>query len=152
MRKRIVLGQREVLVPWLKQRAQATFDPTDCETIGLVDEDTRTILAVAAYENYTGVNGSVQVHLAGDGKRWMNRDFLWVGFDYPFNVLKVKKLLGQVPSWNTAALRLNAHFGYKTEHVIEGYYPNGNLVIVSMVKEDCRWLRIKEKPDGEEGT
>lgn len=152
MSKRVVLGHRDQLVPWLQQRTDASFDPANCETIGLIDTDHKKIVAVAAYENYTGVNGSVQVHLAGEGKRWMNRDFLWVGFDYPFNVLKVKKLLGQVPSWNEDALRLNKHFGYKVEHVIEGYYPNGDLVIVSMAKEDCRWLRIKEKPHGEEGT
>ena len=80
------------------------------------------------------------MHVAGIQPHWINRTLLWVCFDYPFNQLHVKKVFGPVPSYNKTALEFDKHLGFEEETVIEGVYPEGNLVLLSMTREKCRFL------------
>lgn len=96
---------------------------------------------------FEGFNGnSIRMHVASDGtKKWMTREFLAVAFAYPFLQLKVKKILGLVDSMNENALSFDRALGFKTEHVIEDAGKTGSLVILSMSRDDCRWLRLGER-------
>ena len=68
---------------------------------------------------------------------------LWITFDYPFNQLGVKKLIGQVPSSNLKALEFDKKLGFKEEARISDVFPDGDLIVLSMRREDCRWLKIR---------
>lgn len=81
------------------------------------------------------------MHLAVDGK--ITPEFLWYGFYYPFEELKVRKLIGIVASTNEKALRLDKHFGYVTEAIIKDAAPTGDLHILTMTKDQCRYLTRK---------
>lgn len=95
----------------------------------------------ALYEHYTGPAGSVQIHVGGLGN-WLNANFLFFAFDYPFNQLKVSKLLGLVDSSNVAAIRFDEHIGFHKEHTIAGAGRDGSdLIVYSMTRDQCRWLR-----------
>jgi RimJ/RimL family protein N-acetyltransferase len=89
---------------------------------------------------WTGFNGSVSMHTAGFHPRWVNRVMLWVCFDYPFNQLRVRKIFGQVPEDNDKALRFNEHLGFKVEGKISDVYPDGDMILMSMYRADCRFL------------
>jgi RimJ/RimL family protein N-acetyltransferase len=94
-----------------------------------------------AVVGFDGWNGSAcEMHIAGEGSRWMSRELLFAAFDYPFNIGKCQIVLGRVPSGNTSAVRLNLHLGFKIEHTIRGAHPDGALHIMSMRREECRWL------------
>ena len=87
---------------------------------------------------------SCQMHIAAvDEVNWMSRDLLWAAFDYPFNKLGVSVILGQICADNTDALRLNRHLGFKVVAEIPDAHMEGDLVIMAMRKEDCRWLDIQ---------
>lgn len=92
------------------------------------------------YQNYT--KASITLHVASWHKRWLSRDLLWTIFAYPFLLLGVKKCLGFVPTTNEAALAFDKHIGFEEEHRILDAVPDGDLVILSMRKENCRWLQI----------
>lgn len=85
------------------------------------------------------------MHVAAFRPRWINRDLLWAAFHYPFVQLGVKKVFGQVPEDNTKALELNRNLGFKEETRIADVYPEGDMVLMSMYKADCRWLSIKPR-------
>ena len=93
------------------------------------------------------MGGSVQVHVAGFRKNWASKALLFVTFDYPFKQLKIKKLIGLVPEENWKARNLNLHLGFKIEHLIEDVfnYKHGlnGMYIMSMRREDCRWLDME---------
>jgi len=55
----------------------------------------------------------------------------------------VNKILGYVGSGNVAAQRFDEHIGFKREAVIQGAHPDGDLIIYSMTKEQCPWLKIQ---------
>lgn len=92
------------------------------------------------FSYWTGFDGSINMHSAGFHPRWVNRTMLWVCFDYPFNQLGVKKIFGQVPEDNERALRFNLNLGFEVEQMIKDVYPSGDMILMSMYREHCRFL------------
>lgn len=101
------------------------------------------LLGGVIFTNYTG--SSIAMHVASFDQHWLNRDMLWICFDYPFNQLKVLKLLGHVPSGNRKALDFDLKLGFKVEARIADVYPDGDLVFLSMLRENCRWLKLRPR-------
>lgn len=96
-------------------------------------------IAGVVYDGYNG--GSIGAHIwVDDGKR-PSKEWFAAIFDYPFNVLGVKKIIGQVKGSNDEAHALDRHFGFIKEADIAEYYDDGDsLVIYSMTKDQCRIL------------
>lgn len=95
------------------------------------------LIAGVLYDNFNG--RSVCMHVAGVGN-WLNRGYLKRAFDYPFNQLKVGKLIGLVDSKNKAALRFDRHLGFVAEGIIKDAGRTGDLHILTMTREQCRYL------------
>jgi hypothetical protein len=86
------------------------------------------------------------MHVAAvPGARWMTREFLWVCFDYPFNQLRVNKILGLVDSTNVPAQRFDQNLGFVLEHSIKDAGKVGDLLVYSMTRQQCRFLEMGEK-------
>jgi RimJ/RimL family protein N-acetyltransferase len=97
------------------------------------------------YENYTGANGSCLVHIAGFEPNWINRDLLWIMFDYPFRQLDCKHAFAQVAANNTKAYEFCMSIGWELLHTLEGVFPDGDMLLLRMKRENCRFLGIKPK-------
>jgi len=97
------------------------------------------VIAGVIYDCYNG--GSIQAHIWMDADHTPSKEWFAAIFDYPFNQLKVKKIIGQVRSNNLEAIALDEHFGFILEAIIEDYYEEGeSLRVYSMRKEQCRVL------------
>lgn len=107
------------------------------QMIGIGLERNGELVAGTMYENYLG--RSICMHTAIDR---LTRDFLWYSFYYPFIELKVNKVLGLVDSFNSRAIALDYHLGFRLEHSIKDASKDGDLLIFSMTREQCRWLSI----------
>lgn len=83
---------------------------------------------------------SVQIHVAAFQHNWLNRELLWTVFDLPFNVFNVRKLLGLVRSTNKRAIRLDLKLGFVLETTVKDVFPDGDMLVFSMLRENCRWL------------
>jgi RimJ/RimL family protein N-acetyltransferase len=101
------------------------------------------LLGGVIFSGFTGA--STSIHVGSFDKRWINPDMLWVTFDYPFNQLGVVKLVGLVPSSNQTALDFDKRLGFKEEVRVADVFPNADLVVLSMRREDCRWLKLKPR-------
>jgi ribosomal protein S18 acetylase RimI-like enzyme len=96
------------------------------------------------YTDYTGE--SLSMHSAAWTPHWINRDLLFVAFDYPFRQLGVKRIFGQTPENNQHALEFNRKCGFKVIARIEGVYLNNVACIVTrMEPEDCRLLHVRPR-------
>jgi len=116
--------------------------PLPEETVCIGQEIDGNLVAVVGYCSF--MPNACQMHIAAVSEvNWMSRDLLWAAFDYPFNVLGVKVILGQICGSNEDALRLNRHLGFKVVAEIPDAHMDGDLVIMAMRKEDCRWLNIR---------
>lgn len=85
------------------------------------------------------------MHVAGFRADWVNRDMLWVGFDYPFNQLGCKKIFGQVAESNRKALEFDLKLGFKIVTKLDDVFPDGGCFVLSLAREDCRWLKLKPR-------
>ena len=116
--------------------------PLPEETVCIGQEVDGNLVAVVGYCSF--MPNACQMHIAAVSEvNWMSRDLLWAAFDYPFNKLGVKVILGQICGSNEDALRLNRHLGFKVVAEIPDAHMDGDLVIMAMRKEDCRWLNIR---------
>ena len=136
--RRVVTDNQEHLRGWITGVLGTQFSPY-ATFIG--QEIDGAVKAVVAFDNI--LDKSCQMHTAAIVPNWISKDLLWACFDYPFNILKVKVILASVASTNTEALKLDRHLGFVDKAYIEDAHIDGDLVILAMRREDCRWLDIK---------
>lgn len=118
------------------------FNPWSDPVLANVSQDGE-LLGGIVYQAYTGA--SIQMHIAGFSKHWITRDFLWLAFDYPFNQLGCKVVLGLIPESNQASLEISRKVGFKIVAKVEDVFPDGACIITSLAREDCRWLNLKPR-------
>lgn len=129
-----------VVSDWVRRKVGLEHGWPQCSTLSLWDDV--TILAAVVYEGYVGNN--VCMHVAAEGKHWLNRQFLYAAFDYPFNQLKVDRVTGCVPDSNEAAKRFDEHLGFKREGLLRRASQDGtDLIVYGMLREECRFLERK---------
>jgi hypothetical protein len=98
------------------------------------------LLGGVIYTNYTG--RSVQMHMAGFAPAWPTPRFMWTIYDFPFNRLKVERVIGTVPSTNLRALKIDYKMGFEHVATIPRVVPGGNMEVFSMTRDQCRYLRL----------
>lgn len=101
------------------------------------------LLGGVIYDGHTGP--LIFMHQAGFTKRWISRELLWVCFDYPFNQLGCTKVAGTIPSTDQALLDINLKMGFVVETSLEGGYPGGDMLVMTMTRDQCRWLKLKPR-------
>ena len=129
---------QDYLRKWLSETGNFPY-PVETKCIGNFKDG--WLVAVVGFNNFT--QNSCQIHVASKGDYWMNKSLLLAAFDYPFNKLKVKVILAAVASTNEEALKLDRHLGFVDKAYIEDAHADGDLVILAMRRENCRWLDIK---------
>ena len=137
MECRLLLDAPKVVGNWVYARTGGTFPENICTAIGLLKDD--KLVAGVVCEGFNGA--SIKTHIAIDDKTYLTKTFINKIFAYPFDQLKVKKLIGIVDSSNTEALNLNKRLGFVQEGVLEGASLTGDLILMTMTKSQCRWLK-----------
>lgn len=135
-------ANQDLLIDWLCKRVMLA--PTSqIRALGRVNSSGQ-LIGVVGYDCWTGT--ACEMHMAGE-PGWLNREFLWGAFDYPFNQAGCNMVLARVPSGNHRALSIDRRLGFRTEYILKGAHPDGALHILSMRKDECKWL---EKYNGQE--
>lgn len=142
--RRVVTDNQEHLRGWITGVLGMQFSPYATFIGQEIDGEVK---AVVAFDNI--LDKSCMMHTAAIVPNWISKDLLWACFDYPFNILKVKVIIASVASTNEEALKLDRHLGFVDKAYIEDAHIDGDLVILAMRREDCRWLDIKCPLKGE---
>lgn len=114
-----------------------------CERVsGHWKEESRSIgmkngkmIAGVVYEDFNGAN--VLAHIATEGQ--LTRRFVKAIFHYPFDVLQASRITAMVKSNNARSVRLLEHFGFKREATLGGFYPDADMYVYAMRRDECRW-------------
>lgn len=101
------------------------------------------LLGGVIYSGFT--ERSISLHMAGFAPKWANRDMIWACFHYPFIQLGCQKIFGQVPANKPETLELDLKLGFKIEACIKDVFPDGDLFVLSMYRDECRWLELKPR-------
>lgn len=136
--KTLVLDQHERVAQWVAAQAGCSAHAwAGYVCLGLEDADGMLVAGVVL-ESFTG--RSANMHVAGVGKNWMNRNMLTTCFLYVFKHLGLQRLTGLVPASNTAALAFDLHLGFRHEYTLVDGAKDGDLHILCMRRADCRFL------------
>lgn len=91
---------------------------------------------------FTGFVGKACcVHTVIKRPELVTRSVLRDVFNYPFNIAGCEVVLATIDSTNTAALRLNRKLGFKDVVTFPGAGLDGDLVLLALSRDDCRWIR-----------
>ena len=127
---------KDLLGPFIANKLNMVWTPENSTTIGWVTDE---IEAVVWYEDFNKKSVTCHIYL----EKGLNRQYLHTIFDYPFVQLGVEKVIGPVNSSNLDALKLDKHFGFEEEARIKGAYPDGDLVLLTLTKDKCKFLGEK---------
>jgi len=142
--RRVVTDNQDHLRGWITGVLGMQFSPYATFIGQEIDGEVKAVVA------FDGIlDKSCQMHTAAIVPNWISKDLLWACFDYPFNILKVKVILASVASTNEEALKLDRHLGFVDKAYIEDAHIDGDLVILAMRRENCRWLDIKAPLKGD---
>ena len=139
--KTVIYGQDDKVIPWVGKRV----DEEDFgSAVGIGLEENGELSAGVVFNMFQG--HSIWMHVAAEpGKRWLNRDFLFRCFAYPFIQLNCHRVTGLVRIDNLAAQKFDEHLGFKKEGIIRKGADDGtDLILYGMLKEECRWLELKK--------
>jgi hypothetical protein len=102
------------------------------------------IIAALLYVEYNGSN--VFCHIAGKpGRRWLNRDFLFWAFSYPFDQLGCRRITGWVEEDNAESRRFLENIGFSIEARLKGAGVHGqDVLLYRMLRSECRFLGRRE--------
>jgi hypothetical protein len=139
---------------YVASRAHALFNPATDNTIGVVDaslspEDPAFVRGGVLFTNYT--RSAIWLHMAGAGSSWATPTFLWSVFDYPFNQLGCRRVYGIVEAANVHALTVDRRLGFEVMTSLPDVFASGDGIVVSMTREQCKWLALKPRTLMENG-
>jgi RimJ/RimL family protein N-acetyltransferase len=112
------------------------FDKYSSNAIGLLIDG--NIKAGVIYEDFN--KASVVCHIACE---FLSSEFLAAVFDYPFNSMGVNKIIAPVASDNEKSQKLVEKMGFSVEGVLTDCHPNGDILLYTMKKSDCKYLKDK---------
>lgn len=144
---RVLVRQEALFGPWMMHILGGTWFPGRGSIIGLWD-DQKGPLAACLYEGSNGA--SIMLHIATDGtRRWMNREYLWFVFYYPYEQLGINKIIAPIESTNPNCAAFTEHIGFTLEATLKGCSLNGDMLLYTMRKDQCRWLNLRDRYRGQ---
>lgn len=134
-----------MFLKFMKDRGVVLPASSDLQFIGRMNDEGKMLGAVA-FNGFLGA--TCCMHVAGDGN-WLSRRLLNAVFDYAFNRCKMECVIGPVAANNSRALAFDHHVGFTMIHtIVNGWEPGVDLVVMQMLRKDCRW--IQETEDGKQ--
>jgi hypothetical protein len=119
---------------WVAKELNRGYFAERSAAVGLVHDG--EIFAGVIYEDWNG--RSINCHFVANGR--LTPAFVAAIFDYPFNVCGVEKAIVIVEETLKESLDIVQHMGFTEEARIKDAHPNGDLIILTLKKSDCRYL------------
>ena len=124
----------QLVGPWVSK----IVDTSLCDrmsSLGWLNSEGK-LTAGVVYDHYTFASIAATIAIEGT----INRQFLRAIFDYPFNQLRVKKVVAYVAESNLRSIRFLKKAGFKREAVLKDIYEDGDMYVYTMTREQCRWI------------
>ncbi len=131
---RRVIVSGDVVGRWTADRLGSAFWEGQHRAIGL--EKDGVIVAGTIFEDWNG--RSIMAHMVVEGR--LTRDFISAIFSYAYGVCGVSTVVCPVDETNGRSIRLLEHMGFAEEARLRDCSPQGDIVLFTLRKADCRFL------------
>jgi hypothetical protein len=98
------------------------------------------IAVAVGYNSFVGK--TCCMHTVVQHPELLNRRMVIAAFRYPFTVCNCEAVLALVDSNNEAALSFDRRLGFKDIARIPNGGAEGDLIVLQMLRGECRWLRL----------
>lgn len=119
---------------WMQVHNVGTYRP-GCVCIGC-EQDGR-LRAAVMYDYFNGASIFASIAVAGR----FSKDWLYAICHYPFIHLGCLVVIAMVSSHNGKSQRFCEKFGFKLQCALPDADPDGAMLIYTLRKQDCRFLR-----------
>lgn len=99
------------------------------------------LIAVTGYNYFNGK--SCHVHFSIKQGAYPTKDYVWFVHYYPFVQLGLDVMIAYMAESNHKILRLAKHLGYEEKARLKAVHEDGDVLIFTMTKENCRFLGYK---------
>ena len=137
--RQIVTENQSYLREWLSEVGKYDYSQN---TACIGQEKDGKLIAVVGYNSF--LPNSCQMHIASTDVLWPTKDFLFAVFDYPFNKLKVKVIIAPICKGNVKPFNMCRKLGFEQVADIPYGHPDGDLIVVAMKRNQCKWLQQGE--------
>lgn len=136
--KTVVYDPKEKIAKWVWERL-GEEDSGGSAAVGL--ERDGELIAGVVFNMYTGASVSMNV-AAVPGKDWLNREFLFRSFAYPFLQLRCYRATALVKVNNDVSIKFVEALGYQREGLLRRAHIDGSdMFVYGMLREECRWIK-----------
>jgi RimJ/RimL family protein N-acetyltransferase len=127
------------------ERVNGRKDPYSGYPVGIGIEKEGKLIGGIVFHEFNGSN--FYIHVASDHpKRWVTREWLHSVFSYAFDVCKAKRITGIVPESNQVALNFDLSVGFEIEARLKDAHPKGDMLVIKMTRETCKWIDYERFP------
>lgn len=144
----LIYGQDDRLIQWAFERMAFTAR-SDAKAIGWGNETTGSLNAVVIWDGFSECDCNIHV-CSDETGHWLRRPLLLATFSHPFLQWGCRRVTTLTHENNAAALRFNRHLGFKQEGVCRNAAPDGDIIIMGMLREECRYI-LKDSGDNRYG-
>ncbi len=132
----LLVGANGQVASWVSEQLGG-LDFGQAKAIGVLDGE--TLIAGVVYNNYRP--HSVEASIAAASPRWATRSVLRGIFQYPFELLKVRRLSVTCDAANSNSRRFVERLGFAFEGIGREAWPTGvDAAVYSMLPNECKWL------------
>jgi RimJ/RimL family protein N-acetyltransferase len=133
---KISIEDQTRIISWAEDKIGCKFRP-DAKAIAHYRDN--KLAGVVVYDCFGECD--CNIHVASDGnRRWVTKSYLAEVFAYPFLQCGFRRITGLVPYKNKPAIRFNTHLGFTVEGVCREALPDDDIVVMGMLKRDCRFI------------
>ena len=125
----MIISSAECLKALMFQLGGEFSDKATC--IGYVRDG--NLKAGAIYDRWNGVTIQMSIWVKGRPD-W---EFAWAMFDYPFNQIGARKIVGFIYSDNEKSIKLAEHAGFIREATVKDFCEQGDMHVYTMTREQC---------------
>lgn len=141
MSYRLVIGHDKLVSRWTANELGVDEWMHAVAAIGVMRDET----PVAGVVYYAYRWPTIEMACASIDTKWLNKGFLRTFFHYPFNILNCKRVVSLVDDDNYHALEFNRKLGFVKEAHMKDAHPNGDAILLRMLKSECRWINGQQR-------
>lgn len=95
---------------------------------------------IAGIVYYCYRHPNIEMAIASTTPKWATKTTLRAAFDFPFNQLGCNRVTALVDIDAAATRRFDERLGFVQEGILREAHPNGDAVVMGMLKNECRWI------------
>lgn len=134
----ITTAQEPSWLGWAASVLGVKFDPSQSTWITRLNDDGSPAVVVV-YTRFSPHN--CEMSIATDGRSaWASREFLRIGYSYPFQQMRLARVTVVVEEDNTPSLNMCRKLGHVQEGILNKWFGTKNGVLMRMLADECRWL------------